>query len=45
MSRDRAGDTTAPPALEPGEWFTDRAKDSGIDFVHFNGMTGKFYQP
>ena len=25
-----------PPA---GEWFTDRARESGIDFVHFNGMT------
>jgi hypothetical protein len=29
----------------PGDWFTDRAKESGIDFVHFNGMSGKFYQP
>src|SRR5262245_64120523 len=28
-----------------GDWFTDRAKESGIDFVHFNGMWGKFYQP
>jgi hypothetical protein len=28
-----------------GEWFIDRARESGIDFVHFNGMTGKFYQP
>ena len=28
-----------------GEWFTDRAKEAGIDFVHFNGMSGKFYQP
>jgi len=27
------------------EWFTDRAKEVGIDFVHFNGMSGKFYQP
>ncbi len=33
------------PAPEPGEWFTDRAKETGLDFVHFNGMTGKFYQP
>jgi hypothetical protein len=31
--------------LAAGEWFTDRAHDSGLDFVHFNGMTGKFYQP
>jgi hypothetical protein len=27
------------------EWFTDRAHDTGLDFVHFNGMSGKFYQP
>jgi hypothetical protein len=25
------------------EWFTDRARESGLDFVHFNGMTGQFY--
>ena len=31
-----------PPA---GEWFTERARESGIDFIHFNGMSGKFYQP
>jgi hypothetical protein len=24
------------------EWFTDRARDTGLDFVHFNGMTGSF---
>jgi hypothetical protein len=27
------------------EWFTDRARDSGLDFVHFNGMTGRFRFP
>ena len=27
------------------EWFTDRAQETGLDFVHFNGMTGRFYQP
>ena len=27
------------------EWFTDVAQASGLDFVHFNGMSGKFYQP
>ena len=27
------------------EWFVDRAADTGLDFVHFNGMTGRFYQP
>ena len=27
------------------EWFVDRAQASGLNFVHFNGMTGSFYQP
>src|SRR4051812_29269889 len=40
-----AGPPGIAPALAAGEWFTDRARESGIDFVHFNGMSGKFYQP
>ena len=32
-----------PPAGE--DWFVDRASESGLDFVHFNGMTGEFYYP
>jgi hypothetical protein len=32
------------PALPADEaWFTDEAKKAGIDFVHFNGMSGRFY--
>ena len=27
------------------EWFEDRAHEVGIDFVHFNGMSGEFYFP
>ena len=27
------------------EWFTDRAAESGLDFVHFNGLIGRFHQP
>jgi enediyne biosynthesis protein E4 len=27
------------------EIFTDRAKEAGIDFVHFNGMSGAHYYP
>jgi enediyne biosynthesis protein E4 len=27
------------------EWFVDRAHEVGIDFVHFNGMSGQFYFP
>jgi hypothetical protein len=29
----------------PGEIFTDRAIESGIDFIHFNGMKGAHYYP
>ena len=28
---------------EPAPWFTDEAKPAGLDFVHFNGMSGEFY--
>ena len=31
--------------IAAGEWFTDRASESGLDFVHFNGMTGAFRFP
>jgi hypothetical protein len=27
------------------EWFTEAAKATGLDFVHFNGMSGQFYYP
>ena len=32
----------AAPIAEP-EWFTDRARETGLDFVHVNGMSGGFY--
>jgi enediyne biosynthesis protein E4 len=32
-------------AADNREIFTDRAKDAGIDFVHFNGMSGAYYYP
>src|SRR5687767_9314930 len=28
-----------------GEWFVERAKETGLDFVHFNGMSGEVYYP
>ena len=41
-----APDTSAAPGTNGGrEWFTDRAAASGLDFVHFNGMSGAYYQP
>jgi hypothetical protein len=43
---DRADQTgvTSPEAAQE-EWFTDRAQETGLDFVHVNGMSGRFYQP
>jgi hypothetical protein len=40
------GGSSSPPAREPvAEWFVERAKETGLDFVHFNGMTGEYYYP
>jgi hypothetical protein len=38
---------TAPAATDPtsGEWFVERARETGLDFVHFNGMSGEVYYP
>ena len=27
------------------QWFTDEARQTGLDFVHVNGMSGRFYFP
>ena len=37
-----SGDPAAPPQRE---WFIDQARETGIDFVHVNGMSGKLYMP
>ena len=39
------GRLVKPARREGIEWFTDRARESGLDFVHFNGMTGAFHFP
>jgi len=39
---------TRPIGNGPGsdlEWFTDRAEQTGLDLVHFNGMSGEYYYP
>ena len=33
----------APGAAPSEAWFTERAREAGIDFVHFNGMSGEFH--
>ena len=48
--RGDSGSKTAAPgsdsgATAPVEWFTDRAAEAGLDFVHFNGMSGERYYP
>src|SRR5688572_28704375 len=36
----------SPAASAPSQdWFVERAKESGLDFVHFNGMSGEQYYP
>jgi hypothetical protein len=37
--------STAGGAASVVEWFTDVASASGLDFVHFNGMSGEHYYP
>ena len=37
--------TSAISDLPASEWFTDEAAVSGLDFVHFNGATGRFHYP
>ena len=33
------------PARRGDEWFTERAAETGLDFVHVNGASGRFYYP
>jgi len=37
--------TSASGANGVGEWFVDRAAESGLRFSYFNGMSGEFYYP
>ena len=38
-------DSAKQSAAAPPAWFVDRAGESGLDFVHFNGMSGRLYYP
>src|SRR5262245_9086408 len=37
--------STSAPAKPVTPWFDERAAAAGIDFVHFNGMSGEYYYP
>ncbi len=39
------GNADAGPPGRQIEWFTDRARETGLDFMHFNGMSGEWYYP
>jgi hypothetical protein len=39
------GNHEAPSTASPIEWFVDATSQTGLDFVHVNGMTGQFYYP
>jgi hypothetical protein len=41
----RASGDAASPAAAGEEWFTDRAEETGLDFVHVNGASGRYYYP
>jgi enediyne biosynthesis protein E4 len=36
---------TSSATAASGDWFVERAKETGLDFVHFNGMSGEQYYP
>ena len=37
--------TTAARSTDDEPWFTDQAKDAGLDFVHVNGASGHLFIP
>ncbi len=43
-SDERPAAPAGAPAVS-GEWFVERARETGLDFVHFNGMSGEVYYP
>ncbi len=45
VERDGTAESPGGHADLAVEWFVDQAEATGLDFVHFNGMTGQFYQP
>jgi hypothetical protein len=40
-----AADALPSEAIDPNDWFVDRAAAVGLRFVHFNGMSGEWYFP
>ena len=38
----KPADSTSGSRPAAADWFTDIAQTSGLDFTHFNGMSGEF---
>ena len=43
--RGRTQQTSSTASAPAADWFTDAARQTGLNFVHFNGMAGEFYYP
>jgi hypothetical protein len=39
------GRRSDPATVPHQDWFVDRSKETGLNFVHLNGMSGKLYVP
>ena len=44
-ARPDAGSAADADEAAGGGWFAERAADAGLDFTHFNGMSGRYYFP
>jgi hypothetical protein len=42
-AEERGSVETGDPQVVEEPWFVDATQDVGVDFVHFNGMCGRFY--
>jgi hypothetical protein len=43
--REPVGPSAPKGDSRPSEWFSEQAEQTGLDFVHFNGMSGEFFYP
>jgi hypothetical protein len=43
--REPASHENATSKAPAAAWFADRANELGVDFIHFNGMSGELYYP
>ncbi len=44
-SAPESGGASDPTGAAATDWFAERAAEAGLDFTHFNGMSGRYYFP